>query len=53
MQVPKTIAFRKAQKTMTDQALSREQFLISKFLSGLTFRPRLWGVDEEEVWRAL
>ena len=53
MNEQKTIAFRKAQKAMTDQALSREQFLISKFLSGLRFRPRLWGVDEGEVWKAL
>lgn len=49
----KTIAFRKVQKTMTQQALSREEFVISKYLSGLTFRPRLWGVDEDEAWRAL
>ena len=49
----KTIAFHKAQKTMTEQALTREEFVISKYLSGLTFRSRLWGVDEDAVWKAL
>lgn len=49
----KTIAFRKAQKIMTQQALSREEFVISKYLSGLKFRQRLWGVDEDEAWKAL
>ena len=53
MNEEKTIALRKAQKTMTEEALSREQFLVAKYLAGLTFRPRLWGVDEAEVWRAL
>lgn len=53
MNEQKTIAFRKAQKAMTEDALSREQFLVAKFLAGLHFRPRLWGVDEGEVWRAL
>ena len=48
-----TIAFHKARKAMADQALSREQLLISKFLSTLSFRPRLWGVDEKQVWQAL
>ena len=49
----KTIAFRKARQAMAEQALSREQLLISKFLGSLTFRPRLWGVDEKQVWEAL
>lgn len=49
----KTIAVKKAQKNLTEQALSREQFLVSKYLSRLQFKPRLWGVDELEVWRAL
>jgi len=48
-----TIAFQKARKAMADQALSREQLLISKFLNTLSFRPRLWGVDEKQVWQAL
>lgn len=48
-----TIAFQKARKAMAEQALSREQLLISKFLSTLFFRPRLWGVDEKQVWQAL
>ena len=47
------IAFHKARKAMADQALSREQLLISKFLSTLSFRPRLWGVDEKQVWQAM
>ena len=41
------------QKTMTEQALSREQFLVAKYISSLRFRRRLWGVDELEVWRAM
>lgn len=45
-----TIAARKA---LAEQALSREQLLISKFLSTLSFRPRLWGVDEKQVWEAM
>lgn len=48
-----SIASRKAQKSLTDQSLSREQFVISKFLNQLTFRPRLWGIDELEAWKAL
>lgn len=53
MNEQKPIAIEKARKTMTEEALSREQFLVVKFLSGLRFRPKLWGVDEAEVWRAL
>lgn len=53
MRQTNTIASRKAQKGLTEQALSREQFVISKFLGGLTFPQRLWGVDEDAVWRAL
>lgn len=49
----KTIAWRKARQAMAEQALSREQLLISKYLSSLSFRPRLWGVDEKQVWDAL
>ena len=41
------------QKTMTEQALSREQFLVAKYISSLRFRRRLWGLDELEVWRAM
>lgn len=41
------------QKTMTEQALSREQFLVAKYISSLRFQRRLWGVDELEVWRAM
>lgn len=48
-----TIAMRKARQAMAEQALSREQLLISKFLSSLSFRPRLWGVDEKQVWEAM
>lgn len=47
------IAFRKARQAMAEQALSREQLLIAKFLSSLSFRPRLLGVDEKQVWEAL
>lgn len=49
----KTAAFRKAGKAMEVQTLSREQLLVSKFLGSLSFRPRLWGVDEKQVWQAL
>ena len=48
-----TIAARKARKALEEQTMSREQLLIAKFLSELSFRPRLWGVDELEVWKAL
>ena len=44
---------RKVQGRMAEQALSREQVLISKFIGNLSFRHRLRGVDEEEVWKAL
>lgn len=50
MKQTNTIAARKA---LSEQALTREEFNISKFLSGLTFSPRLLGVDEDGVWRAL
>lgn len=49
----KTAAFRKAGKAMEVQTLSREQLLVSKFLGSLSFRPRLWGVDEKQVWQVL
>ena len=49
----KTIAFRKSRKEQPEQVLSREQLLISKYLGELTFRPRLWGVDEKQVWETL
>ena len=49
----KTIAMRKARKGDPDRELSREQLLISKYLGELTFRPRLWGVDESQVWQVL
>ena len=48
-----TIPARKSENTMTEQALSREQLLVSKFLGGLSFRQRVWGVDEKQVWDAL
>ena len=38
---------------MADQALSREQLLISKYINGLSFRTRLMGVDEKQVWQAM
>ena len=43
----------KIQTRMAEQALSREQVLISKYISNLTFRPGFWGVDEEDVWKAM
>ena len=43
----------KVQTRMAEQALSREQVLISKFIGNLTFSPRLRGVDEDAVWKAL
>lgn len=49
----KTVAFRKAGKAMEVQSLSREQLLVSKFLGSLSFRNRLWGVDEKQVWQVL
>lgn len=49
----KTIAARKARNNLAERAVSREEFLISKYLGQLQFKPRLWGVDEMEVWRAL
>lgn len=48
-----TILSRNRRQTLADQALSREQILISKFLSTLRFRPRLAGIDEEDAWKAL
>lgn len=48
-----SIAIQKARKSMEEQALSREQLLIAKFLKGVSFRPRLWGVDEADVWKAM
>lgn len=53
MKQTNTIAARKAQKGLTEQTLSREEFVISRFLSELAFPPRLWGVDEDAVWRTL
>lgn len=53
MKEQKTIAASKARQAMEELALSREQLLISKFLSSLTFQPRLWGVDEKQVWEAM
>lgn len=46
-------AQRKTQQMLTDRAMSREEFLISRYLGELRFSHRLWGVDELEVWRAL
>ena len=48
-----TILPGKVQTRMAEQALSREQVLISKFIGNLTFRSRLLGVDEEDAWKAL
>lgn len=53
MKEQKTIAVQKVRQALEEQALSREQLLISKFLGSLTFRPRLWGVDEKQVWEAM
>lgn len=43
----------KTKKQLTEQTLSREQFAISKFISTLRFPPRLLGVEEDAVWRAM
>ena len=48
-----TLLSRKVQNRMAEEALSREQVLISKFIGSLSFAPRLWGVDEEDAWKAL
>lgn len=53
MSEQKTMAFQKARRAMEEQALSREQLLISKFLGTLSFGKRLWGADELEVWKAI
>lgn len=45
--------FRKNRKPELDPELTREQVLVAKYLNTLRFRPRLWGVDEGEVWKAL
>lgn len=49
----RTIAAAKMRRRVTEQAVTREQYPISRYLSALKFRPRLWGVDEAEVWRAM
>lgn len=41
------------QTQLTDQTKSRELWSISKFLGGLKFRPRFFGVDEADVWRKI
>ena len=43
----------KMQKQLMEQTLSREQFAVSKYISTLRFRPKLFGVDEDGVWRAM
>lgn len=53
MGIRKILDFRKSRKLPPEQGLSREQLLVSKFLSELRLRPRLWGVDEAGVWKAL
>lgn len=49
----KTIAAEKERQKLIARSGDREQYLISRYLSALIFRPRLWGVDEAEVWRAM
>lgn len=33
-------------------ALSREEFAVSKYIATVSFRRCLWGLAEEDVWRA-
>lgn len=49
----KTIAAEKERQKLIARSGDREQYPISRYLSTLKFRPRLWGVDEAEVWRAM
>lgn len=49
----KTIAAEKERQKLIARSGDREQYPISRYLSALKFRPRLWGVDEAEVWRAM
>lgn len=49
----KTIAAEKERQKLIARSGDREQYSISRYLSALKFRPRLWGVDEAEVWRAM
>lgn len=45
--------FRRSRKAPEDTELTREQVLVSKYLSELRFSRRIRGVDEGEVWKAL
>lgn len=49
----KTIAAEKERQKLIARSGDREQYPISRYLFALKFRPRLWGVDEAEVWRAM
>lgn len=53
MNLQKILDFRKNGNMPPEQPLSREQLLVSKFLSELRLRPKLWGVDEDQVWKAM
>lgn len=53
MNLQKILDPRKNGKMLPEQNLSREQLLVSKFLSELRLRPRIWGVDEDQVWKAM
>lgn len=53
MNEQKTAIFRKIQSDGAEPEQSREQLLVTKYLSGLQLKRKLWGVDEEAVWKAL
>ena len=40
-------------ETMEKQPMSQNHWAVSKFLGGLKFRKRLFGVDEADVWRKM
>lgn len=44
---------RKEQEKLEQQTLSQELQVISRYLGKLRFRKRLFGVDEEDVWRKM
>lgn len=41
------------QEKVVEQTLSREHRAVSKWLSQVEFAPRLFGVDEADVWRKI
>ncbi len=48
-----TTAESKAREALANQAQTREEFVICRFLKELRFRRRLWGIDELDAWKAM